>query len=82
MTSAERELTPSLAEMAKAMNVVLEGMLSHSFSLEDAVRVFERRYVEAAVARYGGNIQQTAAALQIHRNTLRRKLRRLPPPSR
>lgn len=78
MTSAEREPTPSLAEMAKAMDVVLEGMLSHAFSLEDAVRVFERRYLEAAVVRYGGNIQQTAAALQIHRNTLRIKLRRLP----
>lgn len=78
MTSAKREPTPSLAEIAKAMNVVLEGMLSNSFSLEDAVGVFERRYVEAAVARFRGNIQQAAAALQIHRNTLRVKLRRRP----
>lgn len=68
--------SPSLAEMAQALDVLLQGMLDRSLTLEEAVRAFELRYVEAALARYGGNIQRTAAALQVHRNTLRAKLKR------
>lgn len=68
--------TPTLTEMAQAMEVVLQGMLARSLSLAEAVRTFETRYVEAAVERYGGSIQQAAAVLNIHRNTLRAKLRR------
>lgn len=70
--------SPSLAEMAQALEVLLERMLDRSLSLEEAVRAFERRYVEAALKRYGGNMQRTAAALQVHRNTLRAKLKRGP----
>lgn len=72
----QAEQSPSLAEMAHAMDVLLRGMLDRSLTLEEAVRTFELRYVEAALERYGGNIQRTAAALQVHRNTLRAKLRR------
>ncbi|BCW92654.1 MAG: hypothetical protein KatS3mg007_0548 [Thermoanaerobaculum sp.] len=76
--ATQPERSPSLAEMAQAMDVLLQGMLDRSLSLEDAVRTFELRYVEAAVQRYGGSIQRAAAALQIHRNTLRVKLKRGP----
>lgn len=69
---------PSLAEMARALDVLLQGMLDRSLSLEEAVRTFELRYVEAALQRYGGSIQRAATALQIHRNTLRAKLKRGP----
>jgi DNA-binding NtrC family response regulator len=78
MTSAERAPSPSLAEMGQALEVVLQGMLNRSLSLAEAVRAFELRYVEAAMERYGGSIQQAAAALGVHRNTLRAKLRKRP----
>jgi DNA-binding NtrC family response regulator len=76
--ATQPERSPSLAEMAQAMDVLLQGMLDRSLSLEEAVRTFELRYVEAAVQRYRGSIQRAAAALQIHRNTLRVKLKRGP----
>lgn len=79
--ATQPERSPSLAEMAQAMEVLLQGMLDRSLSLEEAVRTFELRYVETAVQRYGGSIQRAAAALQIHRNTLRVKLKRGPHPS-
>jgi|GEM_PF-1950972 len=78
MSAPERLRTPSLGEMARAMDIVLAGMLDSAMSLAEAVRTFELRYVEAALERYGGNQQRAAAALQIHRNTLRAKLRRRP----
>lgn len=68
--------SPSLSEMAEAMNTLLEGMLDRALSLEEATRAFEVGYVEAALRRYGGSIQRAAAALQVHRNTLRAKLKR------
>lgn len=76
MNQTTPRTTPTLAEMAQAMEAVLQGMLARSLSLAEAVRTFETRYVEAALERYGGSIQQAAAALNIHRNTLRAKLRR------
>lgn len=72
--------SPSLAEMAQALNVLFQGMLDRSLSLEEAVWTFEVRYVEAAVQRCGGSIQR-AAALQVHRNRLRAKLKRFAQPS-
>lgn len=76
MMATQPASTPSLSEMARALDVLLQGMLDRSLSLEEAVRTFELRYVEAAVQRYGGCIQRAAAALQVHRNTLRAKLKR------
>jgi DNA-binding NtrC family response regulator len=78
MSTPQRLRSPSLAELAQAMDIVTCGMLDSAMSLAEAVRTFELRYVEAALERYGGNQQRAAAALQIHRNTLRAKLKRGP----
>ncbi|MCX7896039.1 MAG: helix-turn-helix domain-containing protein [Thermoanaerobaculum sp.] len=78
---AERAVSPSLTDMASAMDVVLQGMLDRGLSFEQAVRTFEECYARAAIQRHGGSIQRAAAALQVHRNTLRAKLRRGPRPT-
>jgi DNA-binding NtrC family response regulator len=51
-------------------------LLDRGLQLEEALNVFEVRYVRSAVARHSGNLSQAAAALGIHRNTLRAKLQR------
>ena len=44
---------------------------------EEAVRGFEKSYLEAALERHGGNISETARTLGLHRQSLQRTLKRL-----
>ena len=44
---------------------------------EEALRGFERSYLEAALERHGGNISETARSLGLHRQSLQRTLKRL-----
>ena len=46
-------------------------------ALADAVREFERRHVESAVAAEGGNMTRAAARLGLERSHLYKKLRQL-----
>jgi transcriptional regulator with GAF, ATPase, and Fis domain len=50
---------------------------SHVTTLASAVRDAEHAAITAALAAYGGNLSQTARALGIERNTLKRKLIKL-----
>ncbi len=45
--------------------------------LRDAREVFERQYLSAQVARFGGNISRTAAFVGMERSALHRKLKSL-----
>jgi two-component system nitrogen regulation response regulator NtrX len=45
--------------------------------LREARELFERRYLDAQVARFGGNISRTAAFVGMERSALHRKLRSL-----
>ena len=45
--------------------------------LKEAREVFERRYLEAQLARFAGNISRTAAAIGMERSALYRKLKSL-----
>ncbi len=44
---------------------------------EEAVRGFEKSYLEAALQRHGGNISEAARTLGLHRQSLQRTLKRL-----
>jgi two-component system nitrogen regulation response regulator NtrX len=48
-----------------------------SLPLRDARGIFERRYLEAQVLRFGGNISKTASFVGMERSALHRKLRSL-----
>jgi DNA-binding NtrC family response regulator len=48
-----------------------------SIGLEEAVEVFERKMIQAALSKSGGNVLKTAELLQIPRGTLRYKMGRL-----
>jgi two-component system nitrogen regulation response regulator NtrX len=45
--------------------------------LREARELFERRYLDAQVARFGGNISRTAIFVGMERSALHRKLRSL-----
>jgi len=45
--------------------------------LREARELFERRYLDAQVARFGGNISRTASFVGMERSALHRKLRSL-----
>ena len=66
----------SLTEVGDSLGEAADTLLEHGVQLSEAMHAFEARFVRAAVARHGGNMSQAAAALGVHRNTLRWKLRR------
>jgi DNA-binding NtrC family response regulator len=66
----------SLRELSQAFGTVTDLLLDRGVGLEEAVSAFSTGYVRSAVARHGGNLSQAAAALRIHRNTLRVKMQR------
>jgi DNA-binding NtrC family response regulator len=70
------ERRAALRELGDALGNVADALLDRGLQLDEALNVFEVRYVRSAVDRHGGNLSQAAAALGIHRNTLRSKLQR------
>ncbi len=70
------ERRAALREVGDALGSVADALLDRGLPLEEALNVFEVRYVRAAVARHRGNLSHAAAALGIHRNTVRAKLQR------
>jgi two-component system nitrogen regulation response regulator NtrX len=48
-----------------------------SLPLREAREIFERKYLESQVSRFGGNISRTASFVGMERSALHRKLRSL-----
>jgi DNA-binding NtrC family response regulator len=65
-----------LPELAVSLATLADALLDRGLDLADAVKIFETRYLQAAVERHEGNISRASAILGIHRNTLRSKLQR------
>jgi DNA-binding NtrC family response regulator len=70
------ERRAKLRELGEALGNVADALLDRGLPLDEALNVFEVRYLRSAVARHSGNLSQAATALGIHRNTLRSKLQR------
>ncbi len=79
MTPADAAPGPGqqLRELGDRMADIAERLLDRGIGLDEALQAFEARYVSAAVDRNDGNLSRAAAALGIHRNTLRTKLKRV-----
>jgi DNA-binding NtrC family response regulator len=57
-------------------NVIAE-MVDKELNLNDALREFQKIYIEQAAKKYGGNKTKMAKALGIHRNTLHCRAKKL-----
>src|SRR6266404_6036099 len=70
-------LPPDIGSIAPSPLRSGEGLEMMSLPLREAREVFERRYLDAQVSRFGGNISKTAAFIGMERSALHRKLRAL-----
>ena len=53
---------------------LIEDMVDKGVRFEDAVREFEKRFIARVLSRSDGSLTKTADALEMHRNTLTRKM--------
>ncbi len=49
---------------------IIRELVSSNISLLQACEEFKLKFIEEALAHYGGNIKETAKALKVHRNTI------------
>lgn len=59
------------------MEILIQEMVEKELHLKDAMREFEKIYIETASKKCQGNMTRTAKALGIHRNTLRNRVKLL-----
>jgi len=72
-----RHLPPDIAGQSSAtIGAIGNGELM-GLPLREARELFEKHYLDAQVARFGGNISRTAAFIGMERSALHRKLRSL-----
>ena len=53
---------------------LIEDMVDKGVRFEDAVREFEKRFITRVLSRSEGSLTKTADTLEMHRNTLARKM--------
>jgi two-component system nitrogen regulation response regulator NtrX len=70
-------LPPDIGAANAAGVSTSDGTEVLSLPLREAREIFERRYLESQVSRFGGNISRTASFVGMERSALHRKLRSL-----
>jgi DNA-binding NtrC family response regulator len=53
---------------------LVSEMIERRIYLDEALSEFEKRFIQSALARTGGNQTKAAQVLGVHRNTLNRKI--------
>lgn len=61
-------------QMRARLEMLIDEMLDGQIMLGEAVAEFEKLYIQKALARHKNHLSHTAAALNIHRNTLAKRL--------
>jgi two-component system nitrogen regulation response regulator NtrX len=70
-------LPPDIGAMSLSPMAMNDSSEVMSLPLREAREIFERRYLESQVTRFGGNISRTASFVGMERSALHRKLRSL-----
>ncbi|HVJ33502.1 MAG TPA: sigma-54 dependent transcriptional regulator [Terriglobia bacterium] len=70
-------LPPDIGAVSLAPMALHDSNEVMSLPLREAREIFERRYLESQVTRFGGNISRTASFVGMERSALHRKLRSL-----
>lgn len=60
--------------MKEQLDSLINQMVEHGISFEDAVSEFEKRFIRKVLEKSNNNQSKAANALGIHRNTLSRKI--------
>ncbi|MBN1273977.1 MAG: helix-turn-helix domain-containing protein [Candidatus Aminicenantes bacterium] len=59
------------------MEIIIEEMIEKELSLKDAMREFEKIFIEKTAVKCKGNKTKMAENLGLHRNTLRNRIKKL-----
>ena len=60
--------------MREKMELLVGEMIEKRIFLDEAVSVFEKKFIQAALEQARGNQSKAAGVLGVHRNTLSRKI--------
>lgn len=60
--------------MKEKLQALVTEMIDNRIFLGEAVREFEKKFIQGALAKTGGNQTKAAVVLGLHRNTLSRKI--------
>ncbi len=63
--------------MKQKLDELIMEMIEGGIHYPEAKREFEKRFLSQVIERESGNLSQAARVLQIHRNTLSKKLQDL-----
>lgn len=61
-------------QMRARLEILIDEMLDGQIMLDEAIAEFEKLYIQKALQRHKNHISRTASALNIHRNTLAKRL--------
>lgn len=60
--------------MKEQLESLVAEMIERRIYLEEALREFEKKFIQRALTKTGGNQTKAAKVLGVHRNTLNRKV--------
>ena len=60
--------------MKDQLDSLINQLIEHNILFEDAVNEFEKRFINKMLEKNNGNLSKAAKDLNIHRNTLSRKI--------
>ena len=60
--------------MKEQLESLVTEMIDRRIYLDEAVNEFERKFIQSALTKTGGNQTKAAKVLGMHRNTLNRKV--------
>ena len=60
--------------MKQQLDTLVSEMIDRGILFSDARREFEKRFIARVLQRHRGNLSRAAKDLQIHRNTLGKKI--------
>ncbi len=66
----------SSGDLGQQMRSLVESLIERGIRLDEAHEQLERHFLSSVMSICSGNQSRAAAQLQLHRNTLRRKLER------
>lgn len=59
------------------MEIIIREMVDKELPLKDALKEFEKIFIETAAKKYKGNMVKMSKALGVHRNTLHNMAKKL-----
>ena len=63
--------------MKESLHRFVRKMIEHQFTIDETRDMVEKVYIEKVLEQYGHNVSEAARQMQMHRNTLSRKIKSL-----